>query len=163
MERPALRRNSSVRKAPRAHPGSWTALLVVSDLTFFAIASALGSLIGFHRWHQPRLVEHLLVADAMFVGLWLFTFWRLGLYGKTYALTIKDELYYTIAGLSLGTIPQLVLFTIYPGISTSRVALLCSLAFSIVLVGGSRSVFHVLRSSGRFARSRRTAGVIRPS
>jgi exopolysaccharide biosynthesis polyprenyl glycosylphosphotransferase len=162
VERPATRRKSTAPAAPKAHPVGWTALLLLSDVVFFAIASALGSLIGFHRWDQPRNTQHFLIAEAVYVGLWVALFARLGLYGRLYALTIKDELYYTIAALSLGTVPQLVLFTIYPEISTSRVALLCSLAFSIVLVGGSRAAFHALRSSWQFASSRRTAVVGTP-
>lgn len=162
MERLAPQRKSPVRAVPKVHPAGWIVLLVVSDVLFFTVASALGALIGFHRWDQPRNVSHLLVADAIFVALWVVTFARLGLYGGIYALTIKDELYYTIAGLSLGTIPQLVLFTIFPGISTSRVALLCALGFSIVLVGSSRAAVHAARSTSRFARSRRTAVVGTP-
>ena len=132
-------------------------VLLISDIVLFSVASALGALVGFHRWHQPWSVNHLLVADGAFVALWVVVFERLGLYGRTFALTIKDELYYTIAALSIGTVPQLVLFTIYPGISTSRVALLCALGFSIVLVGGSRSVLHLLRAETRFSRGRKTA------
>lgn len=162
MERPARQRTSAARPAPKAHAAGWTLLLIASDVLFFTIASALGALIGFHRWDQPRNVNHMIIANFIFVALWLATFARLGLYGGTYALTIKDELYYTIAGLSLGTIPQLVLFTIYPGISTSRVALLCSLGFSIVLVGSSRAALHALRTRSAFTRSRRTAVVGTP-
>jgi exopolysaccharide biosynthesis polyprenyl glycosylphosphotransferase len=68
---------------------------------------------------------------------------------------MKDELYYTVAALILGTIPQLVLFTIYPGISTSRIALLCALLFSILLVGSSRATFHRMRQSQWFKGGRR--------
>ncbi|HLI97249.1 MAG TPA: sugar transferase [Candidatus Baltobacteraceae bacterium] len=162
VERPGVRRKSNVRSVPKAQPAGWTVLLLLSDVLFFAIASALGSLIGFHRWDQPRNTQHFLIAEVVYVGLWVLIFARLGLYGRLYALTIKDELYYTIAALGLGTIPQLILFTIYPEISTSRVALLCSLAFSIVLVGGSRAAFHALRSHSRFASTRRTAVVGTP-
>jgi exopolysaccharide biosynthesis polyprenyl glycosylphosphotransferase len=77
----------------------------------------------------------------------VIVFDRLGLYRRTFALSMKDELYYTVAALIMGTIPQLVLFTIYPGISTSRIALIYALAFSIVLVGSSRALFHRMRQT----------------
>jgi exopolysaccharide biosynthesis polyprenyl glycosylphosphotransferase len=84
---------------------------------------------------------------------------RLGLYRSTYALSMKDELYYTVAALIFGTIPQMVLFTLYPGISTSRVALVYALVFSIVLVGSSRAILHRVRGSRRFGGRRRTSVV----
>ncbi len=131
-------------------------MLFVSDVLCFLVASGLGALIGFHHWDSQRIVGHLLVAEGIFVALWVVVFDRLGLYRRTYALSMKDELYYTTAALILGTIPQLVLFTIYPGISTSRVALLYGMLFSILMVGASRSVLHRLRNSKVFNRHRRT-------
>ena len=78
------------------------------------MASGLGALIGFHHWDSPRILSHLLVAELLYVVLWVLIFDRLGLYRRTFALSMKDELYYTAAALILGTIPQLVLFTVYP-------------------------------------------------
>lgn len=121
--------------------------MVISDVTLFVVASCLGALIGFHHWNSPRIVGHLLIAEVLYVALWVIVFDRLGLYRRTYALSMKDELYYTVAALMLGTIPQLVLFTIYPEISTSRIALIFALLFSIVLVGSSRSMLHRIRNS----------------
>jgi exopolysaccharide biosynthesis polyprenyl glycosylphosphotransferase len=145
------------RQRPTAHSAQWAALLFASDIVFFVVATVLGTLIGFHQWWSPRIVGHLLIADAVFVALWVLLFDRLGLYRRTYALSMKDELYYTVAALILGTIPQLTLFTLYPEISTSRVALLWSLAFSVILVGGARAGLHRIRVQGRFGRRRRTS------
>ncbi|MFY9665859.1 MAG: sugar transferase [Candidatus Cybelea sp.] len=155
IERPAQLKKTNVRHVPKAFPIRWTILLMAADVVLFIAASALGALIGFHHWNSPRILTHLLVADLLFVALWVLIFDRLGLYRRTYALSMKDELYYTIAALILGTIPQLVLFTIYPEISTSRIALLYALLFSIVLVGTSRATFHHMRQSTRFKGSRR--------
>ena len=140
---------------PRAFSAKWVAILVISDVTLFVAASCLGALIGFHHWNSPRILGHLLIAEVLYVALWVVMFDRLGLYRRTYALSMKDELYYTVAALMLGTIPQLVLFTIYPGISTSRIALIFALLFSIVLVGSSRSMLHRLRDSESFHGRRR--------
>src|SRR5579863_2485269 len=155
LERPkAVKRLAGVT-VPGAYPLKWVAILVLTDIALFVIASNLGALIGFHRWNSPRIVRNLFLAEILYVALWLFIFDRLGLYRRTYALSMKDELYYTVAALMLGTIPQLVLFTIYPGISTSRIALIFALIFSIVLVGTSRAAFHRLRQSSRLRGSRR--------
>ena len=61
-----------------------------------------------------------------------------------------DELYYTVAALSLGVIPQLVVFTIVPAISTSRVGALLALALSIVIVGAGRTIMHRIHNMSIF-------------
>jgi exopolysaccharide biosynthesis polyprenyl glycosylphosphotransferase len=157
VERPAPQPKSITRGAPRAFPARWVAILVISDVTLFVVASCLGALIGFHHWQSPRIVGHLLIAEICYVALWVIVFDRLGLYRRTYALSMKDELYYTTAALMLGTIPQLVLFTIYPGISTSRIALIFALVFSIVLVGSSRALLHHIRHTEWFKGRRRVS------
>jgi exopolysaccharide biosynthesis polyprenyl glycosylphosphotransferase len=157
IERSTQQRAPTVRSAPKAHPASWIAVLLATDVALFIVASGLGALIGFHHWNSPLIVGHLLVADAAFVCLWVFVFDRLGLYRRTYSLSMRDELYYTIAALVFGTIPQMVVFTINPGISTSRIALLYALAFSIVLVGSSRAGLHRIRMSKWFNGRRRTS------
>ena len=156
VERPVPRPRPPVSAAPKKHPASWVAILLISDVVLFVLGSALGALVGFHHWESPRIVSHLLIADAIFVALWILVFDRLGLYRRTYALTMKDELYYTVAALCLGTIPQFVLFTLYPYISTSRIALAYALGFSIVLVGSARAVLHHARNGRRFNQHRRT-------
>lgn len=162
VERPVPRPRPPVSAAPKKHPASWVAILLVSDIVLFVLASALGALVGFHHWESARIVSHLLIADAIFVALWILVFDRLGLYRRTYALTMKDELYYTVAALCLGTIPQFVLFTLYPYISTSRIALAYALGFSIVLVGSARAVLHRVRNGRRFNVHRRTTIVGTP-
>jgi exopolysaccharide biosynthesis polyprenyl glycosylphosphotransferase len=145
IERPAQLRTPTVRNAPTPYSRRWIGILLASDVALFVVASGLGALIGFHHWNSPRILGHLLIAEVLYVALWVLVFDRLGLYRRTFALSMKDELYYTIAALIMGTIPQLVLFTLYPGISTSRIALIYALTFSIVLVGSSRALFHRMR------------------
>jgi exopolysaccharide biosynthesis polyprenyl glycosylphosphotransferase len=155
IERPSPLKTTNVRRVPKAYPIRWTITLMAADVVLLLVASGLGALIGFHHWKSPRILGHLLVADALYVALWVLIFDRLGLYRRTFALSMKDELYYTVAALILGTIPQLVLFTIYPGISTSRIALLYALLFSIILVGTARAAFHHMRQSRRLKGNRR--------
>ncbi len=159
IERPLRRKPTAVRGVPKAYPVSWTIVLLCTDVVLFVLASALGALVGFHHWNSPRIVSHLLIAWAVYVALWVVVFDRLGLYRRTFALSMKDEVYYTVAALILGTIPQLILFTIYPEISTSRIALLYGLLFSIVLVGSSRAFLHHVRTS-QWVGSRRKIGIV---
>ena len=99
LERPKQSRKLAGTTAPRTYPLKWVAILLASDIALFVIASDLGALIGFHHWNSPRIVSHLLIAEVIFVALWVFVFDRLGLYRRTYALSMKDELYYTVAAL----------------------------------------------------------------
>jgi exopolysaccharide biosynthesis polyprenyl glycosylphosphotransferase len=159
IDRPAQLKRAAVRLAPKTHPFQWTIALLVTDVTLFLASSALGAFIGFHHWESARIVSHLLIAQAIFIGIWVLVFDRLGLYRRTFALSVKDEFYYTTTALILGTIPQLILFTIYPGISTSRIALLYSLLFSIVLVGTSRAILHRIQERKWFKGRRRVSVV----
>ncbi|MDE2573450.1 MAG: exopolysaccharide biosynthesis polyprenyl glycosylphosphotransferase, partial [bacterium] len=123
----------------------------------FVLSSYTAVLIGFKHWSYATGVERLYISTAVYVALWFIIFERLGLYRRTHALSMRDELYYTVTALSLGVLPQLTLFTIVPGISTSRIVLLLSLAFSIVSVGTTRTVLHGLRTASMMRRRRRIA------
>lgn len=157
VESSSIHGTTGGKKRPGAHSATWARILLVNDLVCFTAGSILGATVGFHHWESHVIVSRLFVADAIFVLIWMALFDRLGLYRRTYALSIKDELYYTIAALILGIVPQMVLFTLYPGISTSRLALLYALGFSVAFVGASRSALHSVRANTQFNRKRRTS------
>lgn len=163
IERAKPSRVAALAAGPKAHTTGWSLVLLFSDVVLFVAAAAIGAVLGFHHWDFQRAVTRLFIAEGIFVALWIGVFDLLGLYRRTYALTMKDELYYTVAALILGTVPQLALFTLYPGISTSRLALLYALGISIVLVGSSRALLHGIRTRMRLhARNRRVAVVGTP-
>ena len=147
------------KQAPPSYSRAWVVVLVAADLTMFLLSSLLATEIGFKYWYYGRSLERVLIGDAVFIVLWLGMFQRLGLYQRSCALSVKDELYYTITALALGVLPQLTLFTIVPVISTSRLVLLLALAFSIVAVGGTRAALHGLRTASMLRRRRRVAVV----
>ncbi|MHB1551523.1 MAG: sugar transferase [Vulcanimicrobiaceae bacterium] len=140
------------RGAPTEFSRVWVAALVFGDLCMFAVSAVLATAIVFHRWDALFAARGELLSASVFVALWVVIFARLGLYEREFALSAKDELYFTVAALSLGIVPQAVLFTIVPSISTSRAVLLFSAAISVVTVGGLRALQHALR--GEFARRR---------
>jgi exopolysaccharide biosynthesis polyprenyl glycosylphosphotransferase len=130
--------------------------MLCSDLCGFTAALFLAAVLGeAHRLALP--VERLLFGDALYVALWVVLFERLGLYRRLPALSRKDELYFTVTALTIGVVPQLLLFTLVPSISTSRVVLLYSLVLSIVTVGGLRALLHEVRKLPRFRQNRRVA------
>jgi exopolysaccharide biosynthesis polyprenyl glycosylphosphotransferase len=116
--------------------------LLASDIVMF-VASALAatSLVQAY-WKADVDIGHVRISTAVYVALSILVFGRLGLYSKSFAFRVRDELYYTLAALCIAAAPQFVLFSIMPSISTSRATLLLSLLFSIVLVGAMRAVIH---------------------
>jgi exopolysaccharide biosynthesis polyprenyl glycosylphosphotransferase len=122
----------------------------------FILSAYVAKIVAERFYHTPS-PGRLIVGDILVVSLWIVMFNTLGLYTRTYAFRMKDELYYTIAALSLGVIPQLIVFTIVPAISTSRVGAIIDLALSIVLVGTGRTVMHGIRNLRIFQRNDRIA------
>lgn len=131
---PIERSAPSVRRIPRR----WKIALVLGDLSMFALASLLATELVRIHWRASLDTSRVIVSAAIFTTLWLAIFDSLGLYRRSFAMTMRDELYYTAAALIVGITPQLVLFTVVPSISTSRAELLTALALSIVGVSAVR-------------------------
>lgn len=168
----ATAENTSHRIAPAGAPAkaipfavnyspTWARVLFGVDLTFFVASAYLANLLAEYVWHTPPPAKQV-VGAIIIIALWIVMFRTLGLYHRTYAFRVKDEIYYTVAALCLGALPQLVIFTIVPAISTSRVGALLSLAFSVVMVSAGRAIMHGVRSLRMFRRSSRLAIVGTP-
>lgn len=140
---------------------NWALALFAVDVTLFIVSAYLAHLLAQRIWHTPPFAKQVTGA-AIVITLWILMFRTLGLYTRTYAFRMKDEIYYTFAALCLGVLPQLIIFTIVPAISTSRVGALLSLALSIVMVGTGRAVMHGVRNLRIFKRSTRVAFVGTP-
>jgi exopolysaccharide biosynthesis polyprenyl glycosylphosphotransferase len=137
-----------VAAAPKGRPHlfgrPWIALLVITDVCMFLIAAfAAIELVKGH--YVPRPSDSIAVSTVLYAAFWLIIFERLGLYRRSFALSVKDEIYYTAAALALGALPQFVLFTLVPSVSSSRSVLLLSVAIASVTVGTSRAVLHAMR------------------
>lgn len=126
-------------RAIRAFDSSWALVLGFSDLAMLAIGSCLASLCAVYLGH-PLVYTRVLESAVIWTATSVWTFRYLGLYRISFALDRQDEWYYVIAGLAIGVAPLLVLFTIVPSLSSSRLELLGAFALSAALVGLSRSV-----------------------
>lgn len=103
-----------------------------------------------HVLDYPRVIESALIWTA--TSVWSFK--TLGLYRISYALDSRDEWYYVVVGLATGVVPLLLIFSIVPALSSSRLVLMGSFALSILLVGTSRSIrfrIHAGRRKRRIA------------
>jgi exopolysaccharide biosynthesis polyprenyl glycosylphosphotransferase len=167
MSLPLLEQATETRELPslggltrssQPYSRRWAAILMASDLVVFCGALLIAGIIGYGNRHiETPILWRIAVYDAVYVALWLVIFERLGLYRRTAALTARDELYFTVAALTIGVVPQLLLFTIVPTISSSRVVLLYAFAISLVGAGLARSALHAVRKASSLRRPRRIA------
>jgi exopolysaccharide biosynthesis polyprenyl glycosylphosphotransferase len=156
IEQARARARANATPAAVTYSRSWATALVIVDVTMFLLSAYLAKLLAERFYHTPSAGK-LILGDVIVITLWIVMFNTLGLYTRTYAFRMKDELYYTVAALSLGVIPQLIVFTIVPAISTSRVGALIDLGLSIVLVGAGRTIMHGVRNMRIFQRNERVA------
>ena len=148
--------NARPQHKPARYTTRWAFALSCSDLIAFASSAFVGIEVVDHL-HSFKGAHHYLISAALIILLQLLLFERLSLYRRTLASSVRDELYYTTAALVIGALPLLILFTLVPALSTSRIVILATLAISIPLVGGSRAVLHELRSISEKRYPRRIA------
>lgn len=157
---PVLQMSLSASKAQRApvkYSPAWASALGVMDLTMFVLSSYAGLAVVERTANFHALLPTFTHSSVVFIVIWLFCFERFGLYKRSFALSVKDEFYYTVTALVLGILPQLILFTFVPSIPESRLGLLLSAAFAVVAVGGSRSLAHIAKNAVARHRPRRIA------
>ncbi len=128
-------------RAIRAFAADKAATLFACDLGMLTLASLI-AVLCVARLNDELSYWRIAQSALIWTATSLWTFKTLGLYRISYALECRDEWYYVIAGLAIGVGPLLVLFTIVPSLSSSRLVLLISFALSILLVGVTRSLIH---------------------
>ena len=144
---PALRRFSRV----------WTIALLTADVLAFSFSAWAAVTLVVAATHMKVDDSRIALSTFLYVALWLWLFKRLGLYERSFAITMQDEIYATITAMLLGVAPQLILFTVVPSISSSRLVLLVALGFSIATVTAVRAVGYRARQIEALVRERRIA------
>ncbi len=137
-------------------------LLFLVDATMFVLSSYLAIAVANHTLHLDNFVGRFFHSASIFVVIWIITFERVGLYKRTFGVSGRDEFYSTVVALGLGVVPQLILFTLVPSLSTSRLVTVLSLLFAIIFVGGSRSLLRLTLAAVGRVNPRRIAIVGRP-
>ena len=133
----------------------WVAALVVMDVVLFLAATYLAGLFVKSFWLASVAMRHVAVPAVLTAVLTVLVFWQLGLYRRSFAMSVRDEFYHAAAALALASAPVLIVFSIFPMISTSRVVAIFALIFAIALVGVSRAIAHRVRDAVIMARPRR--------
>jgi exopolysaccharide biosynthesis polyprenyl glycosylphosphotransferase len=155
--------HADARPGVHSFSRGWVAALVASDVVFFLAATYLAGLFVKHFWLPTLLIRHVAVPATLTAALSVLVFWQLGLYRRSFAMTVRDEFYHAVAALSLASAPVLVVFSLFPMVSTSRVVALFSLLFAIALIGSARAIAHRLRDVIMLSHPRRIAVVGHPS
>src|ERR1700733_10989900 len=110
-------------RAIQAFGLSKAVVLFLSDLLMLAAASWIAVWCAVHLNDQLQY-ERVVESAVIWAAASIVTFKVLGLYRISYALDFRDEWYYVILGLTTGAAPLLVLFSIVPSLSSSRLVLL---------------------------------------
>src|SRR3984957_4507309 len=139
-----------------------TLLLVCIDVAMLAIASCAAAFV--YSYFSDFLDYRATVESGLiwtFASVW--TFKAIGLYRISYSLDKRDEWYHVIVGLAIGVAPLIIIFTLIPSISSSRLVLLISFVLSAVLVGLSRSIIHTAYGTDAGKQKHRIALVASPA
>jgi exopolysaccharide biosynthesis polyprenyl glycosylphosphotransferase len=161
LSTPPVAANVSV---PHKYSQSWAIAMLFLDIAMFVLATYAAIHIVGH-WKPDAFKAKVYFSAAAFITIWILVFKLVGLYERSFALSMKDEFYCTVAALCVGIAPQLVLFTLVPLplIASSRLVLIVSLLLSIVAVGSTRAITHALRDAELRRRPQRIAIVGQPS
>ena len=124
----------------------WSIALFVLDAVSFVAAAILADVVVNRNLDLSYLLHFFIYSSYIFVVFWILLFYALGLYRRSLALSMRDEFYYSAAAVAVGIVPQLLLFTIVPALNSSRLVLILSAFFALVLVGISRSCVHAARA-----------------
>lgn len=135
----------------------WTVALLAADILAFSLSAWAAVTAVVFLTHAKVDDSRIAISTLVYVALWLWLFKRLGLYERSFAMTMQDEIYATITAMLLGIAPQLILFTAIPSISSSRLILLVALGFSIAAVTAVRAVGYRARQIEALVRERRIA------
>jgi exopolysaccharide biosynthesis polyprenyl glycosylphosphotransferase len=150
-------------RSPAPYSTVWVLALVILDFSAFALSSWLAMIVVERFWDPQLAVSRIAITSTVTIVVWFLLFYRLGLYRRSFALSMRDELYYTITALCLGVLPLLVVFTLIPSISSSRIVILASFFFATITMGTGRSMLNVLRERVDRRRHKRIAIVGNPA
>jgi exopolysaccharide biosynthesis polyprenyl glycosylphosphotransferase len=119
---------------------------MINDICMFLIAAFAATQIVKAGHYDLAPNDSIFVSTLIYSAFWLLMFERLGLYRRSFALSVRDEIYSTAAALALGALPQFLLFTFVPSVSSSRSILILSVAIASITVGTSRAALHAMRN-----------------
>ena len=160
MTRPeTFRPSHNPRSAALLHRYSTASQRLLPAADILAFFASFYVAMGFvdRNWQFHNFVALILGSAGLSILLWIVIFAKLGMYKASSAVSARDELYYTVAALAIGIAPQLLLFTIVPQLSPSRLLFVVGVGCAVLGAGGSRAV---IRPAARAAERRKARRVL---
>ena len=120
--------------------------MIVLDVAMLALANAAAAYVVQRMTGGALDPPRVGTTAAICITSWILLFYRFGLYRRTFAFSIRDELYCTATALAAGALPLLAAFTIVPAISSSRIVVLLTIGFAFVTLGTTRVIARQARA-----------------
>jgi exopolysaccharide biosynthesis polyprenyl glycosylphosphotransferase len=146
------------KRPPAEFSRSWARVLLGIDVVAFLASEYASAAVAQHALRLDLRLDTLtLLWSFALVLFWLMLYARVGLYRRSFALTVKDEFYYTLAALSLGAAPVLLCTEIFPQVRPARLGVFLTLLFALAIDGSARAVAHLVRTGVSHRRPLRIA------
>ncbi len=104
-----------------------------------ALSAAIAALVLNRVWHREIDAAAVVLSTVASGTVWIAIFSYVGFYRRTFAAAWHDEYYWVASVSALAVLPQMVLYTLLPEISTSRLLLLVSIPINVVVIGTFRA------------------------
>lgn len=121
------------------YPARLATKLVAGDALMLALSAAITALILNRVWHRDIDPGAVALSTLASGTVWIAIFAYVGFYRRTFAVSWHDEYYWVASVSALAILPQMVLYTIQPQISTSRLLLLVSIPINVAVIGTFRA------------------------
>ncbi|MGA2759948.1 MAG: sugar transferase [Candidatus Cybelea sp.] len=135
----ALAESATPQQRLVRYPARLAAHLLAGDLVMLVVSSfiavAILERVG-HRAIEPVAALESTVASG---SIWIAVFAFAGFYRRSFAASWHDEYYWVAAVSTLAIAPQLILYTLLPQISTSRLLLLATIPINVLVIGTFRA------------------------
>lgn len=122
------------------YPARFATNLMIGDAFMLLLSSFVAAIVLERLGH--RAIEPLAALTSILASgcVWIAIFAYAGFYRRSFAVSWHDEYYWVAAVSALAVVPQLILFTLLPHISPSRMLLLATIPTNVVVIGTFRAV-----------------------
>ncbi|HLX25979.1 MAG TPA: sugar transferase [Candidatus Cybelea sp.] len=121
------------------YPARLASKLVAGDALMLTFSAAIAALILARVWQRSIDPADVAMSTLASGTVWIAIFAYVGFYRRTFAIAWHDEYYWVASVSTLAILPQMLLYTIQPQISTSRLLLLLTIPINVLVIGTFRA------------------------
>ena len=157
VSNPLSSRTVRTKAPPLSYRSERTWALILGDATALIFATLIASILVARFWNANLDYGRILASTLLGCAVCLLIFERLGLYRLSFAQNMRDEFYYVSAAICITIVPQIIVFSLFPAISTSRAVLAVTLLLAAPSVGAFRAICHGLFDGPHLQKTMRLA------